>query len=202
VTTEKGTAAGSGGERRREAKIGDRHLERLAVVYVRHATVEPTAKQEESLRRQYRLAERAMEFGWRRESVRVIDEDIGRPGMTAEGRRGFQRLLVEVGLDPVGMILAVEMSRFSRSYRDWHHLLQECARSRTLIADTEGIYDPSDAADRMLLELGGVVWGAELEMACARLVGGGPTRGRVGDAGTMEVRTDGAPGEGDGGVEE
>jgi hypothetical protein len=198
-----------GGERWVHSKISGRHLERLAVVYVRQSTPQQLIKHQELTRLQYGLTARVTELGWPQERVLVIDDDLGRSGATAEGRPGFQRLVAEVGLDHVGMILALEMSRLSRSCRDWQHLLEECARSCTLIADAQGIYDPSDAADRMLLGLGGLISDAELDMARRRLVVGGPRSGRVGDAGPAQrqrplpaqLQTDGAAGEGAGGAE-
>ena len=57
----------------------------------------------------------------------VIDEDVGKSGTTAEIRDVFQRLVAEVGLDHVGIVLGVEMSRLARSNRDWHPLLEVCA---------------------------------------------------------------------------
>ena len=83
----------------------------------------------------------------------VIDDDLGRSGSSAEGRQGFQRLVAEVGLDHVGLILGVEMSRLARSSKDWHQLLEICALFGTLIADLDGIYDPSQYNDRLLLGL-------------------------------------------------
>jgi DNA invertase Pin-like site-specific DNA recombinase len=85
--------------------------------------------------------------------VIVIDEDQGMSGASAEGRLGFQRTLAEVALDHVGLILGLEVSRLARSNKDWHHLLELCARFRTLLADADGLYDPTDYNDRLLLGL-------------------------------------------------
>ena len=81
----------------------------------------------------------------------VIDEDLGRSGTRAEDRHGFQRLVAEVGLDHVGLILGVEMSRLARSSKDWPQLLEICALFGTLIADLDGISDPGQDQDRLLL---------------------------------------------------
>jgi len=134
-------------------KITSRHLERLAVVYVRQSTAQQLVRHQESTRMQYGLVERAVGLRWARERVLVIDDDLGRSAATAEGRPGFQRLVAEVGLDHVGAIFGVEMSRLARSCRDWHQLLEVCAIFGTLICDLDGIYDPSDYNDRLLLGL-------------------------------------------------
>ncbi len=84
------------------------------------------------------------------------DEDPGRSGSTAEGRPGFQRLVAEVGLDHVGLVLGIEISRLARSSRDWYQLLEVCAVFSTLIADADGLYDPTTYNDRLLLGLKGV----------------------------------------------
>ena len=132
-------------------KIRPQHVERLAVVYVRQSTMQQVLEHQESTRLQYGLVQRAVAWGWSEARVLVIDDDLGRSGTSAEGRHGFQRLVAEVGLDHVGLILGVEMSRLARSSKDWHQLLEIYALFGTLIADLDGIYDPSQYNDRLLL---------------------------------------------------
>src|SRR4051794_13583670 len=139
-------------------KIGGRHRDRLAVVHVRQST-----------RLQYALAERAGQLGWARERVVVIDDDLGRSGASAEVRPGFQRLVAEVGLGRVGLVLGVAMSRLARSCRDWHQLLEICAVFDTLLADTDGVYDPGFYNDRLLLGLKGTMSEAELPLLKGRM---------------------------------
>lgn len=137
----------------RSTKVQACHLQRLAVVYVRQSTPQQAIDNRESTERQYALVHRAVDLGWAASRVEVIDEDQGKSGSTAEGRLGFQKLLAEVGLDHVGMILGLEMSRLARSCKDWHQLLELCAIFRTLLADQDGLYDPTDYNDRLLLGL-------------------------------------------------
>src|SRR6185369_11369332 len=85
---------------------------------------------------------------------------------------GFQRLVAEVGLDHVGLVLGIEMSRLARSCRDWHHLLEVCALFGTLIGDGDGIYDPAAYNDRLLLGLKGTMSEAELHILKARMLAG------------------------------
>lgn len=153
-------------------KIGDGHLERLAVVYVRQSTLQQLERHQESTRLQYGLVERAWALGWARERIEVIDEDQGKSGATAEGRAGFQRLVSAVTLDHVGIVLGVEMSRLARSCRDWYQLLEVCGLFGTLIGDLDGIYDPSDYNDRLLLGLKGTMSEAELHVLKQRLLAG------------------------------
>jgi DNA invertase Pin-like site-specific DNA recombinase len=94
--------------------------------------------------------DRAVALGWSPDRVVVIDEEQGQSGQSMGARFGFQRLLAEVGLDHVGLILGLEMSRLARSNNDWHQLLELCALFRTLLADAEGVYDPTDSTDRFL----------------------------------------------------
>lgn len=138
-------------------KIQRWHRERAAMVYIRQSTVQQIERNQESTRLQYALVDGAFQFGWARESIVVIDDDLGRSGATIEGRLGFQRLVAEVGLGHVGLVLGVEMSRLARSCRDWHQLLEICALFDTLIADTDGVYDPATYNDRLLLGLNGTV---------------------------------------------
>src|SRR5712692_11544600 len=143
-------------------KLTGRHLERLAVVCVRKSTMQQVLNHQESTRLQYGLVQRAMALGWSEARVLVIDEDLGQSGATAEGRQGFQRLVAEVGLDHVGLVLGIDMSRLARSSKDWHQLLEACALFGTLIADLDGIYDPGQYNDRLLLGLKGTMSEAEL----------------------------------------
>ena len=136
-------------------KILRRHQDRLAIVYVRQSTVQQVERHQESTRLQYALADRAAQYGWAREQIVVIDDDLGRSGASVEGRLGFQRLVAEVGLGNVGLVLGIEMSRLARSCRDWHQLLEICALFDTLIADADGVYDPAHYNDRLLLGLKG-----------------------------------------------
>ena len=151
------------------AKIQPAHLERLAIVYVRQSTQKQVMENRESAARQYAFAEQAVAFGWPRDRVLVIDEDLGKSGRTAEGRSGFQRLVTEVTLNHVGLVLGLEMSRLARSSKDWHAFFEMCAIFGTLIADEDGVYDGNDANDRLLLGLKGIMSEMELHIMRNRL---------------------------------
>jgi DNA invertase Pin-like site-specific DNA recombinase len=153
-------------------KISDGHRRRRAVVYVRQSTPTQLERNQESRARQYALRERAIELGWPAGAVVVVDEDLGRSGASSDGRLGFKELVAEVGLGQVGLVLALEVSRLARSSADWHQLLELCALTGTLIADSEGIYSPQDFNDRLLLGLKGTMSEAELHLIRARLDGG------------------------------
>src|SRR5262245_194466 len=132
-------------------KIKDWHLQRKAIVYIRQSTPQQVIEHRKSSDRQYSLVHRATLLGWPQAQVEVIDEDQGHSGQSAAGRLGFQYLLAEVGLDHVGIIFSLEMSRLARPNKDWHQLLELCAIFRTLLADPDGLYDPTDYNDRLLL---------------------------------------------------
>ena len=163
-------------------KISRRHRERLAIVYIRQSTVQQVERHQESTRLQYALVDRAFHLGWARETIVVVDDDLGRSGATIEGRLGFQRLVAEVGLGRVGLVLGVEMSRLARSCRDWHQLLEICALFDTLIADVDGVYDPAHFNDRLLLGLKGTMSEAELHILKARMLEGRRAKARRGEA--------------------
>jgi len=153
-------------------KITERHRQRRAVVYVRQSTLAQVERNTESAQRQYALRDRAIDLGWPAASVVVVDEDTGRSGASTDGRLGFKELVAEVGLGHVGLILALEVSRFARSSADWHQLIDLCALTGTLIADSDSIYSPADFNDRLLLGLKGTMSEAELHLIRARLDGG------------------------------
>lgn len=162
-------------------KIQNHHLDRHAIVYVRQSTMQQVERNRESTRLQYGLVTKAAHLGWPSQRVRVIDEDQGQSAASAVGRLGFQQLVAEVGLDHVGIVLGVEMSRLARSNRDWHQLLEICALFGTLIGDLDGIYDPSDYNDRLLLGLKGTMSEAELHILKRRMLEGKKAKARRGE---------------------
>jgi DNA invertase Pin-like site-specific DNA recombinase len=164
-------------------KIFRRHRERLAIVYIRQSTVQQVERHQESTRLQYALVDRAFHLGWARESIVVVDDDLGRSGTSIEGRLGFQRLVAEVGLGNVGLVLGIEMSRLARSNRDWHQLLEICSLFDTLIADCDGVYDAGNFNDRLLLGLKGTMSEAELYILKARMLEGRRAKARRGELG-------------------
>jgi DNA invertase Pin-like site-specific DNA recombinase len=167
----------------RPEKIQCRHLEQTAVVYIRQSSMQQVQRNQESTKIQYGLVRLAQELGWAPDRVCVIDEDLGVSGASVVGREGFQRLLSEVALDHVGLIVGVEMSRLARSNKDWHQLLELCARFGTLIADLDGLYDPSHYNDRLLLGLKGTMSEAELHILRQRLLQGKLHKARRGELG-------------------
>jgi len=102
----------------------------------------------------------------------VIDNDQGQSGDTAADREGFQKLVMEVSMGRAGIVLGLEVSRLARNCADWHRLLEICGLTDTLILDEDGIYDPADFNDRLLLGLQGEMSAAELHVIRGRLRGG------------------------------
>jgi DNA invertase Pin-like site-specific DNA recombinase len=163
------------------AKITDTHLTKMAIVYVRQSTPYQVLENRESLARQYALAGHSADLGWPKERVLVIDDDLGLSGSTAEGRPGFQRLLAEITMDHVGLVLGLEMSRLARSCKDWYQLIEVCAVFGTLLADQDGLYDPADPNDRLLLGLKGQISELELHTIRTRLDRGRLNKARRGE---------------------
>ncbi|HEU5382126.1 MAG TPA: recombinase family protein [Ktedonobacteraceae bacterium] len=153
-------------------KVTARHLSRQAMLYVRQSTLHQVLENTESTARQYALRERAIALGWEASRIVVIDQDLGQSGASAADREGFQRLVAEVGLGHVGLVMGLEVSRLARSSLDWHHLLEICTMTGTLILDEDGLYDPALFNDRLLLGLKGTMSEAELHVLQARLKGG------------------------------
>ncbi|WP_439626112.1 recombinase family protein [Gemmata sp.] len=165
----------------RSPKLRPWHLDRRAAVYVRQSTPQQVLEHQESTARQYALADRAVALGWTRDRVTTIDDDLGKSGRSAEGRPGFLRLLAEVALDRVGLIIGREMSRLARSCKDWHQLLELRARFPVLLADADGVFDPTEHSDRLLLGLHGMMSGAELHILTQRMHQGGLNKARRGE---------------------
>jgi len=166
---------------RAEGKVQPWHRDRLAAVYVRQSTAAQVHEHTESTRLQYGLVERAVALGWAPSRVLVIDDDLGHSASGADARPGFTRLVFEVGLDHVGIVLGIEMSRLARSGREWHQLLELCALSGALLGDLDGVYDPAEHNDRMLLGLKGTISEAELHLIKQRMWSGRIAKARRGE---------------------
>lgn len=154
------------------SKVTAAHLRRGAYLYVRQSTLYQVVNNTESARRQYDLRGKATALGWAADTVIVIDVDQGHSGASAADREGFQQLVADVSLGKAGIVLGLECSRLARNNADWHKLLQICALNNTLICDEDGLYDPCDFNDRLLLGLKGTMSEAELHFLHARMQGG------------------------------
>jgi DNA invertase Pin-like site-specific DNA recombinase len=145
-------------------KIRPEHLQRAAYLYIRQSTAHQVRFHLEGQKRQYELSQRARELGFTQ--VVVIDEDLGRSGSGLQERPGFGRLLAAVCQGAVGAVVALEASRLARNNRDWHHLVNRCGLTDTLLIDDDGIYDPKLLNDRLLLGLKGTM--SEFELGLFR----------------------------------
>jgi DNA invertase Pin-like site-specific DNA recombinase len=145
---------------------------RCAVVYIRQSSAGQVMRNVESRELQYEFTERAVSLGWRRDEVKVIDEDLGRRASQGSVRAGFERLAAEVGLRHVGIVLGREVSRLARTSAEWYSLMDLCALTDTLIADGDGVYHPGDYNSRLLLGLKGNMAEAELHLINTRLIAG------------------------------
>ncbi len=157
-----------------ESKITPSHLKRQAVVYIRQSSMLQVEKHLESQKRQYQLQETAQALGWPAAQCVVIDDDQGLSGAQSHNRPGYQKLISKIALREVGIVLGLEVSRLARNSLDWYQLLELAAVFEVLIADEDGVYDPSEFNDRLLLGLKGTISEVELYQIRARL-----NRGRL-----------------------
>jgi DNA invertase Pin-like site-specific DNA recombinase len=162
-------------------KVRPGHLSRQAVVYVRQSSPHQVRNNRESSSRQYALVERAKALGWAGKSVEVVDEDQARSATGSMHRQGFKTLLAEIGSGQVGVVLALEASRLSRSSADWHRLVEICVVTQTLLADEAAVYDPRDPNDRLLLGVKGTISEAEIFTLRTRLHEGRWNKARRGE---------------------
>ena len=152
-----------------DERVTTAHRAKLAYVYVRQSSLNQVRQHQESTELQYRLVDRTIALGWPQERVHVIDEDLGKSGTGSVERRGFQKLIAEIGLGNAGLVVSLDASRLARNNRDWHQLLELCSVFGVLIADGERLYDPRAYHDRLLLGLSGIMSEAELHQIRLRL---------------------------------
>jgi DNA invertase Pin-like site-specific DNA recombinase len=152
-----------------ETKISNTHRDRLAVIYLRQSSMAQVREHTESTTRQYGLAEVAVSLGWARQDVVVIDTDLGVSGRWGVARAGFTELVGRVCSGEVGAIFGIEISRLARSNAEVARLMEFAAITQTLLIDADGIYDPGDINDRMLLGMKSTIGEVELHVMAQRL---------------------------------
>jgi len=163
------------------SKVTAAHLSRAALLYVRQSSLKQVIHNTESAIRQYDLRGKAIALGWAAGQITVIDIDQGHSGASVADREGFQHLVAEVSLGRAGIVLGLECSRLARNSADWHELLGLCGMTGTLICDEDGLYDPRNFNDRLLLGMKGQLSEAELHFIKARLRGGQLSKARRGE---------------------
>jgi DNA invertase Pin-like site-specific DNA recombinase len=175
--------------------VQSRHLNGRAVIYVRQSSPNQVITNKESQRMQYALRERAAALGWHEQDIQVIDTDLGRSGATTDGRAGYQELVARIALGEVGILLAFDATRLARNCSTWYQLLDLCGLHDCLIADRDGVYDPTSINGRLLLGLKGQISELELHTIRARLTAGILSKAERGELEltlpTGLVRTDG-----------
>jgi DNA invertase Pin-like site-specific DNA recombinase len=152
-----------------ESKISSAHRDRLAVIYLRQSSMAQVRCHTESTTRQYGLAEVAVALGWVRADVLVIDTDLGVSGRWGVVRAGFTELVSRVCSGEVGAIFGIEISRLARSNAEVARLMEFAAITETLLIDADGVYDPGDVNDRMLLGMKSTIGEVELHVMAQRL---------------------------------
>lgn len=152
--------------------IQPRHLQRRGAIYIRQSSPSQVTTNLESQKMQYALRDRVILLGWHENDVDVIDADLGRSGATTDGRAGFQELVAQIALGKVGILIAFDATRLARNCTHWYQLLDLCGRTDCLIADRDGVYDPTSINGRLLLGLKGQISELELHTIRARLTAG------------------------------
>ncbi len=162
-------------------RVTTSHTQRNALIYIRQSTANQLRFHQESTERQYKFHERALQLGWSTDKIEILDKDLGISGKEMTNRPDFRKLVADVSMGKVGAVFALEASRLSRSCADWHRLLELCALTASLIVDEDGVYDPSNFNDQLLLGLKGTISQAELHSMRARLWGGKLNKAKKGE---------------------
>jgi DNA invertase Pin-like site-specific DNA recombinase len=160
-------------------KIQAEHLARTAMVYLRQSSPGQVKHNTESRRLQYALAQRASALGFER--VQTIDCDLGLSATLGSQRPGFQQLLSTVAMGDVGIVFSRELSRLSRTDKDWCHLMEMCQLFNTLIADEETVYDPNHTDDQLVLGIKGTLSVAEMNILRLRMQRGKEAKAKRGE---------------------
>jgi DNA invertase Pin-like site-specific DNA recombinase/G:T/U-mismatch repair DNA glycosylase len=165
----------------RADKIERQHLERWAIVYVRQSSRQQVQQHRESAEVQANLRKRAADWGWPEKRISVLDGDQARSATTTDGRDDFAWLLSEIALGHVGLVLGFQINRLVREDEATCRLIKACAVFNTLVADEDGLYDPRNVNDRLVLNFKGLMGGFELHLLQQRMQAGRLNRARRGE---------------------
>src|SRR5260370_926553 len=161
-------------------KIKPEHLARKAIVYLRQSSEKQVRQNKESQLLQYAMAERVRALGW--QEVEIMDSDVGsRASRAAAQREGFERVVSSVALGEVGIVGSREVSRLSRTDKDWCRLLEVCQIFGTLIADEQQVYDLNNLDDQLVLGIKGTLSVVELKVIRQRMLAGQEAKARRGE---------------------
>ncbi len=161
-------------------KITEQHHNRKAIVYLRQSSPKQVEKNLESKRLQYAMVDRAKELGF--QNVEVIDCDLGfSASLGAADRKGFDYIISDIARGDVGIVLSREVSRLSRTDKDWCHLFEVCQIFDTLIGDEQQVYDLSLIDDQLILGIKGTMSVVELKVLKMRMVRAQEKKARRGD---------------------
>src|SRR6202045_4920800 len=161
-------------------KIKPEHLIRKAIVYLRQSSEKQVRQNIESQRLQYELAEGIRGLGW--QQMEIINSDLGSSAaMGSASREGFERVLTSVALGEVGIVVSREVSRLSRTDKDWCRLFEVCQMFGTLIGDEQQVYDLNYLDDQLVLGIKGTLSVVELKLIRQRLLAGQESKARRGE---------------------
>src|SRR6202035_4050352 len=161
-------------------KIKPEHLSRKAIVYLRQSSEKQVRQNLESQRLQYELAERIRGLGW--QEIEIVNSDLGcSAAMASAAREGFERVLSLVALGEVGIVVSREISRLSRTDKDWCRLVEVCQIFGTLIGDEQQVYDLSYLDDQLVLGIKGTLSVVELKVLRQRMQAGQESKARRGE---------------------
>jgi DNA invertase Pin-like site-specific DNA recombinase len=163
-----------------DQKLQPHHLARKAVIYLRQSSPGQVKHNLESQHLQYAMADRARALGF--QQTEIIDSDLGSSASVgARSREGFERLLAMVALNEVGLVMSRELSRLSRTDKDFCRLLELCQLFDTLIGDDQGLYNMNSLDDQLVLGIKGTLSVVELRVLRLRLDEGRRNKARRGE---------------------
>lgn len=160
-------------------KVRDEHLGRKALVYLRQSSMKQVMNNRESQRLQYAMEEEARGLGFAQ--IEVVDCDLGMRASIGSERKGFEYVISEVAKGHVGAVVSREVSRLSRTDKDWCHLLEVCQVFDTLVLDEERVYDLSEIDDQFMLGIKGTMSVVELKVLKMRMQDGKEEKARRGE---------------------
>jgi DNA invertase Pin-like site-specific DNA recombinase len=147
-------------------KILQRHLQRLAAIYIRQSSEGQVKHNPESYRVQQGLRERAIALGWTADRLIIVDGDMAVSAKDPGQRDAFEQLLQQIRNGEIGIVFSVDVSRLSRNSVDFSLLTHWCALKDALVGDLQYVLNPAVPQDGLVLGIQSVM--AIHELHCIR----------------------------------
>ncbi len=129
------------------------HLRRQAWIYIRQSTEMQVRENRGSTEYQRDQVQIAIQYGWPRSLIKIVEKDLGKSGSATTKRQGWNEMLEAIAAHEVGAVFVVDISRLSRQLSDFEKLRTLASYHDVLLVVDGRVVDPKDPTDIFVSQL-------------------------------------------------